>query len=58
VQLDYGHDLSPPQGLLSEGKKREGGALGRENGSAGNDGMRENAGAFSFFPLPSVSRAL
>jgi len=35
--------LSPPQRLLlvntSERKKREAGALERENGSAGNDGL-------------------
>ena len=48
---------SPPQRLLlvntSESKKREAGALETENGSAGNDGKREKAGAF-----PSVPHAL
>jgi len=44
-----GRMLSPPQRILlvntSERKKREAGALERENGSAGNDGKREKAGA-------------
>ena len=58
--------LSPPQRLLlvntSERKIRErgGGALERENGSVGNDGKREKAGAlpFSLFPSQSSPRAL
>jgi len=42
-------------------KRREAGALERENGSAGNDGKREKAfpfpafpARFKFFPLPSL----
>ena len=56
--------LSPPQRLLlvntSERKIRERGAMERENGSVGNDGKREEAGAlpFSLFPSQSSPRAL
>jgi len=49
--------LSPPQRLLlvntSERKKREAGALERENGSARNDGKREKASLFPFPAFPA-----